>query len=162
MTPRPCPPSPAPDEARDPDEALARVAAALGHPTRVRILRFLLERDECFAGAIVEHLPLAQSTVSQHLKVLREAGLVRGEVEGPRVSYCADQDAIARLGAGLADLLSAGTPEASGSEVGLPAEPRQARSRSEPPSETPCGDLPLPGRPHASPVASALLPGRSP
>lgn len=98
MTPRACPPTPPVPEPSDPDEALARAAAALGHPVRVRILRFLLEQEECFAGAIVEHVPLAQSTVSQHLKVLREAGLVRGEVEGPRVSYCADREGLARLG----------------------------------------------------------------
>ncbi len=104
MTPRSCPPGTPVPPLADPDEELARLAQALGHPARVRILRFLLEQEECFAGAIVDHLPLAQSTVSQHLKVLREAGLVRGEVEGPRVSYCADRRALARVGGLLARL----------------------------------------------------------
>ena len=71
MPPRACLPAAPLDPTADPDEELARLAQALGHPARVRILRFLLEQRECFAGAIVDHLPLAQSTVSQHLKVLR-------------------------------------------------------------------------------------------
>jgi ArsR family transcriptional regulator, arsenate/arsenite/antimonite-responsive transcriptional repressor len=104
VTPRSCPPGAPVAPLPDPDDELARMAAALGHPARVRILRFLLEQRECFAGAIVDHLPLAQSTVSQHLKVLRESGLVRGEVEGPRVSYCADLDALERLGGLVAAL----------------------------------------------------------
>jgi ArsR family transcriptional regulator, arsenate/arsenite/antimonite-responsive transcriptional repressor len=109
MTPRSCPPAHPVDPLADPDDELARMAAALGHPARVRILRFLLEQRECFAGAIVDHVPLAQSTVSQHLKVLREAGLVRGEVDGLRICYCADE---ARLGR-MAELVGALTPAAS-------------------------------------------------
>lgn len=97
MTPKCCPPAPPPDPDIPPDEELARLAKALGHPVRVRILRFLLDRDECMAGAIVGELPLAQSTVSQHLKVLREAGLIRGEVDGARICYCADEDRLERL-----------------------------------------------------------------
>lgn len=76
---------------------LARYAKALGHPVRVAILRLLLQRDSCVCGEIVNALPLAQSTVSQHLKQLKEAGLIRGEVDGPRVCYCADEAALARL-----------------------------------------------------------------
>jgi len=106
MTPRSCPPAPPPDPSADPDEELARLAAALGHPARVRILRFLMEQRECFAGAIVEHLPLAQSTVSQHLKVLREAGLIRGEVDGLHICYCADSAKLRRV----SELLDAMTP----------------------------------------------------
>ncbi len=98
VTPRACPPAPPVDPTADPDEELARLAAAMGHPARIRILRFLLERRECFAGAIVDHLPLAQSTVSQHLKVLREAGLIRGEVDGLHICYCADEERIRRVG----------------------------------------------------------------
>lgn len=98
MTPRACPPTPAVDPLADPDEELARLAAALGHPARVRILRFLLEQRQCFAGAIVDHLPLAQSTVSQHLKVLREAGLVRGEIDGLHICYCADESRLEQIG----------------------------------------------------------------
>jgi ArsR family transcriptional regulator len=85
-----CPSSPPIDPGQDPDEALATLAKALGHPARVRILRILLEREECVCGEICEELPLAQSTVSQHLKVLREAGLIHGEIDGPRTCYCAD------------------------------------------------------------------------
>ena len=70
------------------DETLSRLAHALAHPARVAIVRLLQERQTCICGEIVEVLPLAQSTVSQHLKVLRDAGWVRGEVDGPRVCYC--------------------------------------------------------------------------
>lgn len=72
------------------DEEVALVAKALGHPVRVQILRLLLERHECVCGEIVDLLPLAQSTVSQHLRVLRDAGLIYGETNGSRVCYCAD------------------------------------------------------------------------
>lgn len=71
-----------------PDECLAQLAGALGHPARVAIVRLLKERESCICGEIVEVLPLAQSTVSQHLKVLKEAGWIQGEVDGPRMCYC--------------------------------------------------------------------------
>ncbi len=112
MSPRSCPPAPPPAPDADPDEELAVLAAALGHPARVRILRFLLERRECFAGAIVDHLPLAQSTVSQHLKVLREAGLIRGEVDGLHICYCADGERLRRVG----ELLEMLAPVPAGSD----------------------------------------------
>ncbi|MBC8037266.1 MAG: winged helix-turn-helix transcriptional regulator [Rhizobiales bacterium] len=73
---------------------LAARLKALGHPARVEILRVLAERGTCICGEVVEVLPLAQSTVSQHLKVLKEAGFVRGEVEGPKSCYCLDQAVI--------------------------------------------------------------------
>ena len=69
---------------------LASLAKALGHPARVQIVRYLLSRDSCMCGDIVEHLPLAQSTVSQHLKMLKESGLIRGTIDGPRVCYCVE------------------------------------------------------------------------
>lgn len=69
-------------------EEFARVVKALGHPARVRIVEYLAARDRCVCGRIVEVLSLAQSTVSQHLKVLKEAGLIRGEVEGLSICYC--------------------------------------------------------------------------
>jgi ArsR family transcriptional regulator len=97
MSPKCCPPPPPIDPGRDPDEEVAELAKAVGHPARVKILRFLLEREECVVGAIVDELPLAQSTVSQHLKVLREAGLIHGEVDGPRICYCADPVRLERL-----------------------------------------------------------------
>ncbi len=71
-------------------EAFARICKALGHPARVRIVAFLLETDRCICGEIVGILPLAQSTVSQHLKLLKQSGLIKGEVEGPRTCYCID------------------------------------------------------------------------
>lgn len=97
MSPKCCPPPPPLDPAVDADEEIAKLAKALGHPARIRILRLLLERDECMVGGIVDELPLAQSTVSQHLKVLREAGLIYGEVDGTRICYCADATRIERL-----------------------------------------------------------------
>jgi ArsR family transcriptional regulator, arsenate/arsenite/antimonite-responsive transcriptional repressor len=77
--------------------ALATLAKALGHPARVRILRFLLSRDACMCGEINKVIPLAQSTVSQHLKVLKEAGLIVGEIDGPRVCYSPAPAAVAEL-----------------------------------------------------------------
>lgn len=72
------------------DQKLAAVAKALSHPARIAILRSLARKGTCVCGEIVEALPLAQSTVSQHLKELKEAGLVTGEVEGPKTCYCID------------------------------------------------------------------------
>lgn len=83
--------------ARIRDVELARLAKALGHPARVAILRLLIRRGECMCGAIVDELPLAQATVSQHLKVLKQAGLVQGEIDGPRVCYCVDPAGVRRL-----------------------------------------------------------------
>lgn len=97
-----CPaPSTKPDlrpvEGKEADEELAALAKAIGHPARVQILRILVRRTTCVCGDIVDELPLAQSTVSQHLKVLKEAGLIRGEVDGPRVCYCIEPRALRRL-----------------------------------------------------------------
>jgi ArsR family transcriptional regulator len=88
------------------DRELALLAKALGHPARVAILRRLLESGTCVCGDIVAGLPLAQATVSQHLRVLRDAGLIEGEVDGPRVCYGVRPEAVARLRA-----LVAGLPE---------------------------------------------------
>ncbi len=76
---------------------LARLAWALAHPARVRIVRLLQNRSSCMCGEIVDELPLAQSTVSQHLKILKETGLVQGEIDGPRVCYCVNQKALRKL-----------------------------------------------------------------
>lgn len=86
-----------PVEGSEADEELAALAKALGHAARVKILRILARKDACVCGDIVDELPLAQSTVSQHLKVLKEAGLIRGEVDGPRVCYCLEPRALRRL-----------------------------------------------------------------
>ena len=86
-----------PIEGPEADEELAALAKAIGHPARVQILRLLTRRTACVCGEIVDELPLAQSTVSQHLKVLKDAGLVRGDVDGPRVCYCLEPRTLRRL-----------------------------------------------------------------
>ncbi len=86
------------------DDTLAALAKAVGHPARLKILRLLAHRDTCMTGDVVAELPLAQSTVSEHLRVLREAGLVQGEIEGPRTRYCICAEGLAALKAGVASL----------------------------------------------------------
>jgi ArsR family transcriptional regulator len=98
MDPTCCSTSATPFEA-DPEQD-ARIAAyckALGHPHRVYILRFLLAQQTCFAGEIADRLPIAPSTVSQHLKHLKDAGLIQGEVDGPRRCYCVSPGALPEL-----------------------------------------------------------------
>ena len=105
--PRPRAPERSPGRA---DAELARLARGLGHPLRVRIVRLLCERGRCVCGDIVDEIPRAQSTVSQHLKILKQSGLIRGEVEAPRVCYCLDPAAVQKLH----DLVAAlGAPAAS-------------------------------------------------
>ena len=86
-----------PIEGDEADEELASLAKALGHPARVKILRILVRKNACVCGDLVTELPLAQSTVSQHLKVLKDAGLIRGDVDGARVCYCIEPRALRRL-----------------------------------------------------------------
>ena len=86
-----------PVEGAEADEELASLAKAVGHPLRVQILRILAARTSCVCGDLVDELPVAQSTVSQHLKVLKEAGLIRGEVDGPRVCYCLEPRGLRRF-----------------------------------------------------------------
>jgi len=71
---------------------LAKLAKALGHPARIAIIEFLAKSRSCVCGDIVQELPLSQSTVSQHLKELKNAGLIKGTIEGPSVCYCIDSD----------------------------------------------------------------------
>ena len=85
-------------------ETLAGLAKAMAHPARLRILQILAESRACICGDLVDRLPLAQATVSQHLRVLREAGLIRGEISGPRTCYCLDSRAVAALRSGFAVL----------------------------------------------------------
>jgi ArsR family transcriptional regulator len=73
------------------------LARALAHPARVRIMRLLLAHDACYCGEFVDELSLAQATVSQHLKVLKSAGLIVGEIEGLRTCYCASRERLADL-----------------------------------------------------------------
>jgi ArsR family transcriptional regulator, arsenate/arsenite/antimonite-responsive transcriptional repressor len=75
------------------EEVIARYAKALSHPVRVRILQFLESQSCCFTGELTEEIPMAQSTISQHLKELKEAGLIQGDVMPPRVKYCINQRA---------------------------------------------------------------------
>ena len=72
----------------DQEERLARFAKAMGHPTRITILKFLASRTDCFFGDIHEVLPIAKATVSQHLSELKDAGLIQGEIFPPKVKYC--------------------------------------------------------------------------
>ena len=76
---------------------LAKLCKALAHPARIRILKHLLVEKQCICGRIVELFPLAQSTVSQHLKILKESGLVLGEVEGPKMCYCVDKTKLSSI-----------------------------------------------------------------
>ncbi len=70
------------------DIELAEIAKALSHPARIKILKILNDLNSCMVGSIVDLLPLSQSTVSQHLKELKRVGLIRGEIEGPKICYC--------------------------------------------------------------------------
>lgn len=71
---------------------MARFAKAMGHPARIAILQFLAKQETCYFGDINEELPIAKATVSQHLKELKDAGLIQGEVETPKVKYCINRD----------------------------------------------------------------------
>ena len=84
-------------ESAEADAELAAFAKAIGHPVRVRILRMLARKEARMCSHIVDELPLAQSTVSEHLRILRSAGLVRANENGPRISYCIVPAALARL-----------------------------------------------------------------
>jgi DNA-binding transcriptional ArsR family regulator len=73
------------------DNRLAKYSKALAHPARVAILRLLISRQACICGDIVDELPISQSTVSQHLKELKDAGLIKGDIEGAKVCYCINE-----------------------------------------------------------------------
>ncbi|MBO7291602.1 MAG: winged helix-turn-helix transcriptional regulator [Bacteroidaceae bacterium] len=73
-------------------EQIARFAKAMGHPARIAILQFLAQQSSCYFGDIHEELPIAKATVSQHLKELKDAGLIQGEVEPPKVRYCINRE----------------------------------------------------------------------
>jgi predicted transcriptional regulator len=77
------------------EETIARYAKALSHPVRIRILNFLESQSCCFTGELTEEIPMAQSTISQHLKELKDAGLIQGDVLPPRIKYCINQKAWA-------------------------------------------------------------------
>lgn len=81
----------------DKQNAIATLTKALGHPARIAIIEYLIKVDTCICGDIVNELPLAQPTVSQHLKELKNAGLIKGEIEGNSICYCIDEKAINKL-----------------------------------------------------------------
>jgi DNA-binding transcriptional ArsR family regulator len=88
------------------DTWLADITKALSHPARIRILKILSEMNVCMCGDIVELLPLSQSTVSQHLKELKRVGLIKGEIEGPKVCYCVNNQTLQRAKKELDKLFS--------------------------------------------------------
>ena len=73
---------------------IAEIAKALSHPARIKILKILNDLDSCMVGSIVDLLPLSQSTVSQHLKELKRVGLIKGEIEGPKICYCINSEVM--------------------------------------------------------------------
>ncbi len=73
------------------EQKIAELCKALGHPARVAIINFLIKKKECICSDVVNELPLSQSTVSQHLKELKRSGLIKGDIDGPRVYYCIDR-----------------------------------------------------------------------
>lgn len=81
----------------DKQNTIAMLAKALGHPARIAILEYLVKVDACICGDIVNELPLAQPTVSQHLKELKNAGLIKGNIEGNAICYCIDEKGLQKL-----------------------------------------------------------------
>ena len=88
------------------EQHLAAFAKALAHPARIAILKILAEENECICGKIVEVLPLAQSTVSQHLKELKNAGLINGTIDGPKSCYCINWKAFEKFNTSFNSLFS--------------------------------------------------------
>jgi ArsR family transcriptional regulator, arsenate/arsenite/antimonite-responsive transcriptional repressor len=85
------------DEFSEQEIVLADLAKAISHPARIAILKVLASRNTCMCGEIVEELPLSQSTVSQHLKALKDAELIQGEIDGPKVCYCIDMEGLSKI-----------------------------------------------------------------
>lgn len=87
-------------------QLVANLAKALSHPARVAILQYLASCDTCISGDISDHLPLSRTTVSQHLKELKEIGLIKGEVEGLKIKYCLNKEGIEMLDSNFNNLIS--------------------------------------------------------
>ena len=85
------------DHFSEKQNSIAILAKALGHPARIAIIEYLMIVDSCICGDIVNELPLAQATVSQHLKELKNAGLIKGNIEGNSICYCIDEKAIEKM-----------------------------------------------------------------
>ena len=88
------------------DNRIAGYAKALAHPARVAILKLLIQRQACICGDIVDELPLSQSTVSQHLKELKDAGLIKGDISGVKVCYCIDAEELTKAKNALHELFT--------------------------------------------------------
>jgi ArsR family transcriptional regulator len=101
---------------------LAKIAKALAHPVRIEILKILAARNVCICGEIVDEIPLSQSTVSQHLKELKRAGLIRGEIEGPRTCYCLNKKELRKAMSAFSELFTS---------VGIKSRHRMKRSDAE-------------------------------
>ena len=86
-------------------EELAKIFKALGHPTRIKIIEHLIKINSCICGEIVNIFPFSQSTISQHLKILKDSGIVKGKIEGPATCYCVDQDVLEMFKAHVEDIL---------------------------------------------------------
>ncbi len=76
------------------EDDLGELCKALGHPARVRLIRILLDKGECISGDLAEEFSLAQSTVSEHLRILKDAGLIKGTIDGPRRCYCVNEQRL--------------------------------------------------------------------
>ncbi|MBS7541547.1 ArsR/SmtB family transcription factor [Ancylobacter oerskovii] len=137
------------------DDLLALRLRALGHPARLAILRALAERDRCVCGEIVKGLPLAQSTVSQHLKILKEAGLIAGTVDGPRSCYCLDRDGLAVFAADVSALL-AQMMDRGAAPVAAAAELPQSCNPPMPPADPSSAARRLDSTP-AQPISTAAV-----
>lgn len=85
------------DHFTDKQNQIATIAKALGHPARIAIIEYLLKVNQCICGDIVNELPLAQPTISQHLKELKNAGLIKGNIEGNSICYCIDENTFSIL-----------------------------------------------------------------
>jgi DNA-binding transcriptional ArsR family regulator len=95
------------------DNRVARYAKALSHPARIAIIKLLVKKQACICGDIVDELPLSQSTVSQHLKELKAAGLIKGDIDGAKVCYCIDEEEWQRAKQLLNELFSSYQPAAA-------------------------------------------------
>ena len=96
------------NEYKEQDLLIAKYAKALSHPARIAIINVLLKKQACICGDIVDELPLAQSTVSQHLKELKDAGLIKGDIDGVSVCYCIDTEAWNKAGEVINQLFQLG------------------------------------------------------